>query len=239
MATPAYEQLYALQQLDIHLSQLEYRHEHHPLREAIVAADDALATSRETLEEIAGREHDLERSRKRLDDEVATVSRKRGEIKAKLYDGSVTASKDLLAMQEEERHLGERQTQLEDEELEFMEQLEGTASERAVVEATSAPQVKRRAELEQELTVALAETEAETAKVQIERNDTVANVPADMVSRYDQRRKDLGGIAVARVVKSACDGCHLSLSAVAVDSIKKLPDDEVVLCDQCGRMLIH
>ena len=59
------------------------------------------------------------------------------------------------------------------------------------------------------------------------------------MTAYESLRADLGGVAVARLIGSTCDGCHLDLSAVAFDRVKKLPDDAVVTCDQCGRLLIR
>ena len=50
-------------------------------------------------------------------------------------------------------------------------------------------------------------------------------------------RKRSGGIAIARLVGGSCGGCHLSLSAVEVDRIKKLPPEAPAHCEECGRLL--
>jgi uncharacterized protein len=52
-------------------------------------------------------------------------------------------------------------------------------------------------------------------------------------------RHDLGGIAVARLVGTNCGGCHLTLSAVELDRIRHEPGDAVVICEECGRLLVH
>ena len=44
---------------------------------------------------------------------------------------------------------------------------------------------------------------------------------------------------VARLVGTNCHGCHLTLSSMALDKIRRLPPDALALCDECGRILIH
>ena len=39
------------------------------------------------------------------------------------------------------------------------------------------------------------------------------------------------------MVGGSCGGCHLSLSAVDVDRIKKLPPEAPAYCEECGRLL--
>lgn len=239
MSSPAYGKLLEIQELDIRLTQLSHAQQHHPLTLEIAELQGGLEGSDRELADLDARAHDLERQRKRLDDEVATTVAKRADVKAKMYDGSVSASKDLLAMQEEIEHLAERQTTLEDSELEFMEQLEEIAGERSIVVERRTPTEARLGELKSKLATALSELATEEQDVLAERAGAAELIPSDLMASYEQRKRDLGGIAVARLVGSTCDGCHLSLSAAAYDRIKKLPDDETVLCDQCGRILIR
>lgn len=47
------------------------------------------------------------------------------------------------------------------------------------------------------------------------------------------------GIGAALLRGSRCEGCHLSLSPVDVHRIKSAPDDEVVRCEECLRILVR
>ena len=71
------------------------------------------------------------------------------------------------------------------------------------------------------------------------RSSAAAGVEAELLAAYEDLRVELGGIAVARLVGSVCGGCHLGLSAVEVDRIKKQPPDALVRCDECGRLLVR
>jgi len=179
------------------------------------------------------------REQKRIEDEVATVETHAADVNKKLYSGSVTAPKELQALQDDFDSLKRRQTVLEDQVIELMEQAEPLDEELAALG-------RRQAELEQAgtaATVALAEVEAEVraelARVTAEREVAVGEVPAELVAEYDRLRPQFAGIAVARLVGTNCHGCHLSLSSMALDRIRKMPPDALVLCDECGRILIH
>lgn len=239
MTTTDLAQLLALQQLDTRLDQLRHRLATHPAHQAVRQTEQELTQARS---ELASAEHirdELLREQRRWDDEVARVAARRVEIDRSLYGGSVTSPKELVAFQADAESLRRRQHDLEDRELEVMEQVE-TAS--ATVEARSATVAGLESRLEdqrQELTAATAEIEVEVDHVSSSRAEAAEPLPGELLQRYEALRSQLGGVAVARLNGSSCDGCHLSLSAVEVDRIRKLPPDAVVLCEECGRILVR
>lgn len=245
MASPAYELILQIQALDLSVDQHRHRAANHPDRARLAAIDERLATHDAAAAEVEEQRHDLERQRKRLEDEVALLEDRRTDIDGKLYGGQVTASKELLALQEEAAGLLEKQTGLEDQELELMEQLEelsteleGRATERAAIDA-------ERSEVQAELDRALADLETEVADLEAQRQDRASVEPGsiqgwdELVTRYAQLRPQYDGVPVARLVDGHCDGCHIQLSAVAVDRMAKMPDDAVVTCEECGRLLVR
>ena len=44
---------------------------------------------------------------------------------------------------------------------------------------------------------------------------------------------------VAKLEGSSCRGCHLQLSAVEVERIRKLAPDAMAHCEECGRILVR
>ncbi len=84
-----------------------------------------------------------------------------------------------------------------------------------------------------------AEIEAELAEVHAQRAEAATGVPDELWPEYDRLRAQLGGVAIARLAGSTCQGCHLALSAVEVDRIRKLGTDETVHCEECGRLLVR
>lgn len=238
MSSPAYEQLLVVQGHDTLLDQLRYRYANNSLRTDLASVESEIAAIDGVIAEIQDRRHGLDRERKRLDDEVAKIQAKRDDINAKLYDGSITATKDLLAMQEEAKSLALRQTGIEDEELEFMEQIESVSGELRQYETSRQALLDKESSVTSELQTLLADIEAEMSSETELRAEGAASVQSELLSAYEKLRADLGGVAVAKLNGSMCDGCHMTLSAVTVDRAKNAPDDAVIHCDECGRLLI-
>jgi len=239
MAAPAYEQLLVVQELDTTMDQRRHRIAHHPLKAEIEAVDAQVVDVAATVAEVEARQHDLQRDLKRLADEVAMIDEKRSQVDGRLYDGSVTATKDLLALQDEAKMLLDRKSGIEDDELELMESLEEVDTELQPSVARREQLAAERQQLDESLTVDTAELEVDLVSIAEQRSDAESEVPAELLAHYERLRVDFGGVAVAKLVGSTCDGCHMTLSAVAIDQIKKQPDDAVVTCDDCGRLLIR
>ncbi|MDH3682439.1 MAG: C4-type zinc ribbon domain-containing protein [Acidimicrobiia bacterium] len=239
MASPAYEQILEVQALDLNLTQLRHRLVTHPLRQQVAAAQKAVHDVQEVSGEIEDRRHQLDRNLKKLSDEVETIEAKRTQVDGKLYDGSVTGTKELLALQDEAAGLLDRQRGLEDQELEIMEQLELIDAELASARAELETAEAASRNVDDELRAAAAEIEAEIEAVEQERARTAAPAVPELLARYEALSGQFDGVAVARLVDGRCDGCHMQLSAVAVDQLGKAPEDAVVTCEECGRLLVR
>lgn len=239
MASPAYEKILALQALDLNIMQLRHRHANHPARQAL----DALHAEKQQLDavgvELGERHHDLERQRKRFEDEAALISDRRADIDKKLYGGEVTASKELLALQDEAASLKQQQTDLEDQELELMEQLDELSTEQSGHDEQLKGLQNRIDSAQAELDGQLKEIDAEIVGVEDDRNLAVADADSVLVEQYEALRPLYDGVAVARLTNGSCDGCHIQLSAVALDQMMKMAEDAVVTCEECGRMLVR
>jgi predicted nucleic acid-binding Zn-ribbon protein len=201
--------------------------------ERMLAAIDADAAA------VGEARDELARRQKRLEDEAASLAAKAAAEDKRLYSGTVTAVKELQAIQDEITSLQRRQAAIEDDVLELMVELEpldgqlaGFAKRRGEV-GGKADDVRAR------LAAAEADLDAELARLDAERADIAAGLPAALLGEYDQLRKRLGGVAVAKLEAGSCRGCHLHLSAVELDRIRKLPADAVVHCEECGRILVH
>ena len=93
--------------------------------------------------------------------------------------------------------------------------------------------------LRAELAEAEVTVDAEIQGVVSARDAAIAPIPAALLATYERLRTRLGGVGVAPLVGASCGGCHLTLSASELDRIRRLPPDEVVTCDQCGRILVR
>ena len=66
-----------------------------------------------------------------------------------------------------------------------------------------------------------------------------AQISPELISLYEKIRETQDGVGAARLAGDSCDGCHLKLNAAELEKIKSLPEDEVVRCEECRRVLIR
>jgi uncharacterized protein len=234
-----YEQLLALQDLDLRIHQLRHRRANLPELEALESNADQQLALREARAEVATNHKDLVRRQHLLEDEIAQVSGKAATHEANLYSGSVTSPRELQAMQDEIDSLHRRQRNLEDQDLEIMEELEPVTATLADMDTAAQSLEAARAQLQRALDAAASEIDAELDDLTATRSASAAGLDAAAVADYEQLRAQLGGIAIARLVGGACGGCHLGLSAMELDRIRRLDPDAKVVCEECSRILVR
>ena len=194
------DHLLDLQANDTHADQLRHRRETLPERAQLVELGQRRAAVEASVIEPRTTRDDLAREQKRIEDEIATVEEKVAHVDQQLYGGGVTSPKEAQALQADLESLKRRQSQLEDQVLELMEQIEPLDAELADSEAALAAVAAETAEAEAALAAGEAEVDAELAAVAAARADLVAQVPAELVTEYEHLRPSMGGVAVAKLV---------------------------------------
>jgi predicted nucleic acid-binding Zn-ribbon protein len=232
-----WDDLLVVQEHDTHVDQLIHRKESLPARaelDKVMAQVGAVEAQRT---EVEARRHEHGRDQQRLEDEIASLGDKAAAHDRQLYSGTIANPRELQSLQDEIAALKRRIGQLEDQELELMEQIEPLDADLARLAADGTELDDRANALRASIAETEVELEGELAAVRAERDAAAAAVDADLLAEYDRLRTRAGGIAIARLVGGSCGGCHLSLAAVEVDRIKRLPPDEPVRCEECGRLL--
>lgn len=232
-----WEQLLGVQEADLLIQQLRHRRSTLPEIAALEANGAAQGAAEEARAVTEAAHRDLVRSQHVLEDEIATVRRRADEHEATYYSGSVTNPRELVALKEDIDSLHRRQRTLEDQDLELMEAIEPLVVELEAHDARLAELAAERDRLTEALAEAASGIDAELAAAEARRSDLAADVDPDTLADYDGLRAQQGGIAIARLDGGTCGGCHLQLSAVEVDRIRRLDPSERVLCEECGRLL--
>jgi uncharacterized protein len=232
-----WEPLLAVQEHDTTADQLEHRRRTHPARAELEAAMDELASLAGAAAEVEAQHKDLTRVQQRLEDEISSLRAKAEQHDRTLYSGSIGNPRELQALQDEIGALQRRASQLEDQELEVMEQLEPVEHRLAALARQRDELDEQAAGLRAQIAEAEVDIDAELARVRSEREALAATAEPELLAEYEQLRPRTGGVAIARLVNGHCGGCHLALSAVELDRIKRLPQDDLVHCEECGRLL--
>jgi uncharacterized protein len=228
-----------LQAKDAALAQLEHRRTtlpEHARIEALEARSHELDSQRVAAETEVG---DLERSQTKFDSEIDLVRQRRVRDEDRLSSGVVTNPKDLSSLQHEVGALDRRISTLEDEELEIMEQLEEAQSRLSAI-STEVNRVS--AELEHEVSARDAAVEvidAEAVSLREARDELAGQVPNDLRDLYEKLRSQRGGLGAAALRARRCEGCHLEINGADLRELANKPDDEVLRCPECSRILVR
>jgi predicted nucleic acid-binding Zn-ribbon protein len=153
--------------------------------------------------------------------------------------GLVSDPRQLQAIQHEIETLDRRIVDLEDAELAVMERLE--TAQKELEELTG-----ELAQIEADGAAALKARDAATADISErehgargEREALVAQLPSDLLTLYERLRAQLDGVGVGALRHGRCGGCQLAVGAADLARMAAAPDDEVLRCEECNRILVR
>ena len=120
-----------------------------------------------------------------------------------------------------------------------MEQLENTQKElEEQVLAVEAVE-EQRSRVQADLDRIAGDLQTELAEARTERGITAEGMPADLITLYGRLREQKGGVGAAALRRRECTGCRLALNAADLGVIAHAPDDEVLRCEECNRILVR
>jgi len=234
-----FERLLEVQDHDTAIDQLRHRRSSLPEQSELAGVEGRLAGLESRAAEVQGGRDELGVRQAALEEQIEASRSRLTELERRMYGGQVSAARDLQAMDDEVKHLKRHISELEDREIEIMEALEPIDGELRAAETQRAAWRHDRDRLRTAIAEAVAGIDADVAAQSDARRAAAATVPADLLTRYERLRTTLAGTGAARLVGGSCSGCHLTLPAMEVDRIRKAPPDEVITCDQCGRILVR
>jgi len=239
-SAPVADQLRLLevQALDTRAAQLAHARAFHPQHEAVREAAARLAELEGRLVATRTAVSDVRRELVKAEADVEQVRSRAQRDQARVDSGQVSV-KDVQALSGELEALARRKAALEEVEIGVMERLEGLEAELASIEADAEEARAAHAAASTELERVLADLDAQAAAVVAERATRARGLDAGLVALYDRLRAQLGGTGVAALRGHRCEGCRLELNASELARITALPAEEVVRCDECGRILVR
>ena len=192
----------------------------------VAAQRDALRGRIAELEATIGRteaeSHEIDTHRARLDKQMKTI----------------ISPREAEALQHELALLAERRSGLDDVELEALEEQSAIDDQIAAAALEEQPLTDAVGAATELALAAEAQIEADLAGIAASLDALRAAVPADLLARYDQARKQQM-VAAAELQGHRCSGCHLDLSPGEVDIVKDATaSDGIADCPNCNRLLV-
>ncbi|WP_182111422.1 zinc ribbon domain-containing protein [Actinotalea sp. JY-7876] len=237
---PAPDQLRLLdvQALDTRAQQLAHQRRVHPAHERATELASRLADLEAAYVTSKTAVSDLRREVAKAEADVEQVRTRAARDQARLASAAVSA-KDAQALTHEIAALARRQSDLEEIELEVMERLEAHEATLAEVGKARDEVLAQQEEAAGILERALATLDEELAQVAAEREQVAHGLDAGLLALYDRLRAQLGGSGAAALRGRRCEGCRLDLNPSDVEKIKAAPPEQVVRCEECGRILVR
>ncbi len=231
--------LLELADLDAELGRLEHRRRGLPEHDELTRLEQRDRELRDEVSTLEAREGDLRREQTKADADVEQVRARIGRDRTRLDAGQVNSPRELENLQSEIESLLRRQSDLEDVELDVMERLEAAqarlkeaGAERAAITTDIEAVTARR-------DVALADIAELSGTAAQRRAVVVAEEPADLVELYERLRVQHGGVGAAALRRGQCQGCHLTLNTVDLNTMRAAAADDVLRCEECRRILVR
>jgi uncharacterized protein len=238
LSSAAQLRLLELQAADTFLAQQAHRRQALPELAAIAEREERDRALHTDVVDAETRLGDTAREQRRLENEVETVRGRARRDEQRLQLGGLPG-RELEGLQHELTTLARRQSTLEDELLEVMEQRE--EGEAALAELNSQRVVLEGelAELRVARDAVLAEIDAATSERAAERAAIAAELPADLIAVYERAREHGGGVGAAVLRQRRCEGCRIELSGSELAAVRRAEPEAVVRCDNCRRILVR
>jgi predicted nucleic acid-binding Zn-ribbon protein len=227
-----------LQAVDSALARLTQRRRTLPEQAAL---DRLLAESADVSSDLVGaqtRVSDLELATERAEADLEPVRQRLTRNEKRMADGTVDA-KSLSSMVEEVAHLRRRIGDLEDLELESMEALEQAQAERDTLQTRVDGLAAEISEATAARDAAVQRLTNEAGYQRTERDRLLPEVPADLLALYTRIGASKGGVGAAELRQRRCTGCQLEVNANELRDYATAAPDEVLRCEECGRILVR
>ena len=182
---------------------------------------------------------DLERAsaqQRQLEREIEVLSERRDAERARLYDGSVANAREMKAVEAEIETTTRRIDEHEEQLLEVLEQVEALESRAGQLVADGALARDRASELEAARDDAAKHLLAELGELEADRQRRVAQLPGELLARYEAAADRAGGTGVGKLIDNACTACRLTMSRADVGDL--LAGPPLTTCPQCRRLLV-
>jgi predicted nucleic acid-binding Zn-ribbon protein len=226
----------AVQGLDIAIEQANHRLTHLPEIDRRRECMESVASLERAIAELDRRSADAVLTLAASEREAADIETKVRRLESQLK--TVIAPREAEALQHEIATLNEARGECDERGLEALEDAEQSDAERTKKESELAASRTALETILTELRIAQEVIQAEIGQLASRRNATASVAPAQLLAKYESRRKQSNRVAIAELIGAACGGCHLDLSQAERDQLRRLLDDEIPECPHCGCMLV-
>jgi predicted nucleic acid-binding Zn-ribbon protein len=226
------DELLALQALDTEIGKLQREQDTLDRGERI---ERAVALRQARLDTAERRLKGLEIEQRNTELELKALEEKKHQESRRLYEGRITAPRELQALELEIAGLERQRQRLDESILRRMDELEAAkktveTAKGAVEEAEKALEIIRK-----RYEKAAGRIQGELKKHEPERDRLAGILKPDVLRRYNDIRRRNHNIAAVRIENGACGGCRMKVGTALLR--RMIAQDAYVYCESCTRFL--
>lgn len=228
----ALETLIDLQDLDIRLQRLEAAKGDLPQK--VQSLSVQVRETNAWLEQKIAEKQSMSAERIAITNEVEILKQKLKKYKVQLY--AVKNNKEYDAITTE---IETSEQKINEQEYKILELEESTSQLEEMIESTQGRLAEMRASLidcQKDLEAKLAATKTEEEALRSRRLEMVKDLPKPVLAAYERIRQGRSGVAVAKLINSACSECSSRIPPQRGLEIRMM--DKIHLCEVCGRIVV-
>ena len=220
-----------LQDRDQRIRQIQSEIKALPLQKKNLEAQ--LAANSASLESLKQRAKQLEVDRKKLELDVGTRQNSISRLKTQQYE--TRKNDEFQAMGHEIERYEKEIVQLEDQELELMLQADKLRAEVSTQEKTASAARDSINRQLRDLDEKGKTLQKQLEELTVERANLAGGIDEEVMERYQRLFVSKGDAAVVAVEHGVCTGCHMKVTTQT--AVRAKSGNEIVSCEQCGRIL--
>jgi len=168
--------------------------------------------------------------------DVSTLLEENEKLEKRLYDGTITNTRELKSVESEQAELRRRIAREEEKITPYESDIAACEHTQAEVETQLKDARSQWAEDEPQYQSQIVEHNQRIKNLFDERKKITAQMPSYYVKTYENLFKQTKGMAVVQVNRGVCMGCFIQLPLNETNKLKK--DKNLPRCSNCARILI-
>ena len=230
-----------IQELDLAADKARVHSESLPERETLPVLATELATIDRSLQAAESELADMQAEEERLGAEVSQVVRDIEAAEVARYSGKRMNRDDATSHDEAQQRLRAQKDDLEEQEMDILEKVEAVEGRIEESQGTRSTRQDEMTRVQEAIQKVEAETKAELEQLQARRAELMPGLPPAVLGAYDRVRNQprAGGRGVALIKEGACSACQIRLPSHEKVKMLAEPEDALIQCPQCRRVLIR
>ncbi len=196
------------------------------------------AEYRNKLASIAQKQDSVRKRQQQLDLELKSCLDKIQQEESKLYGGSVVNSRELEQIQLKAAEYSNLKTKIEETILRLMEEEEKLTKLKDQIIIADKTSNQQLTSLEGQIKQKIFEFNLELTELESELNELTPLVLEEWLNKLNKIAGSHNGVGIAQIKAGCCGACHVSLSDSLLQKAKR-GEDQILLCENCGRIIFY